>query len=125
MAKKNSDMKTVADLFLMLIEQHGSHYLRSRVKKIRAFMKYPEWKEFFEKALLDSMGYPVQINERTLDKAIDCTIELLETDIEESRWSDESEKMRQKSYMHAFMEWYRDIVKRELLIRGRLLDWKK
>lgn len=119
--EKMKNIKTIADLFLFLLEQYGSPYIRKRVKKIRMFMNYPEWVEFFNIAIVDAMGYPVPIKESTLDKGVDYIIELFEADIEEANYDSEEARRRERTNMHAFMAWYRDTAKRELMIRGRLI----
>lgn len=121
--KKNKmkNITTIADLFLFFLEQYGSPYIRKRVKKIKLLMSHPDWVEFFNIALVDLMGYPVQIKETTLDKGVDYIIDLFENDIEETQFASEEDKRREQTNMHAFMAWYRDTVKRELMIRGRLL----
>ena len=115
-----SEIKTIADLFLFLLEQYGSPYIRKRVKKIRLLMNYPDWVEFFNIAIVDAMGYQVPIKESTLDKGVDYIIELYEADIEETQFTSEEDKRRERTNMHAFMAWYRDTAKHELMIRGRL-----
>lgn len=115
------NIKTIADLFLFLLEQYGSPYIRKRVKKIKTLMNSPDWVEFFNIAIVGAMGYPVQIKESTLDKGIDYIIDLYEADIEETQFASEEDKRRQRTNMHAFMAWYRDTAKRELMIRGKLL----
>ena len=115
------DIKTIADLFLSLLEQYGSSFISKRVKKIRIFMNYPEWVEFFCFALVDAMGGPIPIKESTLDKSVDYITELYDTDIEEAQFASEEDKRRERTNMHAFMAWYRDTPKRELMIRGRVI----
>jgi len=114
-------IKTIADLFLFLLEQYGSPYIRKRIKKIKSLMNSPDWVEFFNIAIVGAMGYPVQIKETTLDKGVDYIIELFEADIEETLFASEEDKRRQRTNMHAFMAWYRDTVKYELMIRCLLL----
>lgn len=114
------DIKTIADLFIFLLEQYGSPYIRKRVKKIKLLMNYPDWVEFFNIAIVDAMGYPVTIKESTLDKGVDYIIDLYEADIEETQFASEEDKRRERTNMHAFMAWYRDTAKHELMIRGRL-----
>lgn len=115
------NIKTIADLFLFLLEQYGSPFIRKRVKKIRLMMNYPDWVEFFSIAIVDAAGYPISIKESTLDKGVDYIIELFETDIEEANYESEEDRRRERTNMHAFMAWYRETAKRELMIRGRLL----
>ena len=115
------EIKTIADLFLFLLERYGSPYIRKRVKKIKLLMNCPDWVEFFNNAIVDAMGYPVPIKETTLDKGVDYIIDLFENDIEETQFASEEDKRRERTNMHAFMAWYRETAKHELMIRGRLL----
>lgn len=114
-------IKTIADLFLFLLEQYGSPYIRKRIKKIKPLMNFPDWVEFFNISIIDAMGYPIQIKETTLDKGVDYIIDLFENDIEETQFASEEDKRRERTNMHAFMAWYRDTAKHELMIRGRLI----
>lgn len=114
-------MKIVADVFLSLLDQYGSPYVRSRVEKIRQFMNFPEWVEFFGAALLDACGFPTQIKKSSVEKGVDFLIEILKSDIEEKGYDKDTEH-REKSYMHMFMTWYKEAVKRELVCRGMLLN---
>ena len=113
-------MKTIADVFLSFLDQYGSPYIRSRVAKIRQYMNFPEWAEFFGTALLDACGYPTQIKESSVDKGIEFMIGLFTSDIEEKGYDNDTEH-REKSYMHMFMTWYREALKRELARRGMLV----
>lgn len=114
------DIKTIADLFLFLLERYGSPYIRKRVKKIKLLMNCSDWVEFFNIAIVDAMGYPVPIKETMLDKGVDYIIDLFENDIEETHFTSEEDKRRERTNMHAFMAWYRETAKHELMIRGRL-----
>ncbi len=114
-------MKTIADIFLSLLEQYGSPFLRSRVKKICKLMNLPDWVEFFYLALMDASGFPVQVKESALDKGVDYIISIIQSDIEEKTYESDEEKHREKTYVHAFMIWYRDEVKKAMLIRGQLV----
>lgn len=53
------EIKTIADLFLFLLERYGSPYIRKRVKKIKLLMNCPDWVEFFNIVIVDAMRYPV------------------------------------------------------------------
>lgn len=112
-------MKIVAGVFLSLLDQYGSPYVRSRVEKIRQYMNFPEWVEFFGGALLDACGFPTQIKESSVDKGIDFMTDIFKSDIEEKGYDMDTEH-REKSDMQMFMTWYREAVKRELMCRGLL-----
>lgn len=113
-------MKTIADVFLSFLDQYGSPYIRSRVTKIRQYMNFPEWVEFFGTALLNTCGYPTQIKESSVDKGIDFMIDIFMSDIEEKEY-DKDPEHREKSYMQMFMTWYREALKRELASRGMMV----
>ena len=75
----NNKYFTLGDIFLIVLEQMAQdEEKRAYIRKTRTLMDMPECAEYLSFGLMNAMGYPTPIAERTLNKAIDCIIHFYE-----------------------------------------------
>ena len=108
----NNKFFTLADIFLIVLEQMAQDEgKRTYIRKIRTLIDVPECAEYLNFGLMNAMGNPTPIAERTLNKAIDCIIHFYEDNIEENQeWTPHQKKV-QKELMREFMSEYRTAIK--------------
>ena len=112
MTDSNNRPLTLADIFLMILEQMAQdEEKKSYIRKVKTLMDVPECAEFLSCCLINAMGYPTPIAASTVDKAIDCITHFYEDNIEENKELTPQQKKVQKSLMQEFMSKFRTTVK--------------
>lgn len=108
----NNKYFTLGDIFLIVLEQMAQdEEKRAYIRKTRTLMDMPECAEYLSFGLMNAMGYPTPIAERTLNKAIDCIIHFYEDNIDENQEWTLEQKNNQKGLMREFMSKYRMAIK--------------
>ena len=85
-------------------------------------MDMPECAEYLSFGLMNAMGYPTPIAERTLNKAIDCIIHFYEDNIDENQEWTLEQKNNQKGLMREFMSKYRIAIKNFIASKNLLYN---
>lgn len=119
----NNKYFTLGDIFLIVLEQMAQdEEKRAYIRKTRTLMDMPECAEYLSFGLMNAMGYPTPIAERTLNKAIDCIIHFYEDNIDENQeWTPE-QKNNQKGLMREFMSKYRMAIKNFIASKNLLYN---
>lgn len=121
MSMDNSQSLTLADIFLMVMEQMAKdEKQKSHIRKVRTLMNVPEFAEYLHFLLMDALGHPIQIAVQTVDKAIDCLVHLYENNISENPMWKPKQKVTQKALIKGFMDEFRNRTKVALAGRNLL-----
>ena len=121
MTDSNNRPLTLADIFLMILEQMAQdEEKKSYIRKVKTLMDVPECAEFLSCCLINAMGYPTPIAASTVDKAIDCITHFYEENIEENKELTPQQNKVQKSLMQEFMSKFRTTVKKFIASKNLL-----
>lgn len=119
----NNKYFTLADIFLNVLEQMAQDEgKRTYIRKIRTLIDVPECAEYLNFGLMNAMGNPTPIAERTLNKAIDCITHFYEDNIEENQEWTLEQKNNQKGLMREFMSKYRMAIKNFIASKNLLYN---
>lgn len=119
----NNKYFTLGDIFLIVLEQMAQdEEKRAYIRKTRTLMDMPECAEYLSFGLMNAMGYPTPIAERTLNKAIDCIIHFYEDNIDENQEWTLEQKNNQKGLMREFMSKYRMAIKNFIASKNLLFN---
>lgn len=119
----NNKYFTLGDIFLIVLEQMAQdEEKRAYIRKTRTLMDMPECAEYLSFGLMNAMGYPTPIAERTLNKAIDCIIHFYEDNIDENQERTLEQKNNQKGLMREFMSKYRMAIKNFIASKNLLYN---
>ncbi len=119
----NNKYFTLGDIFLIVLEQMAQdEEKRAYIRKTRTLMDMPECAEYLSFGLMNAMGYPTPIAERTLNKAIDCIIHFYEDNIDENQEWTLEQKNNQKGLMREFMSKYRIAIKNFIASKNLLYN---
>lgn len=119
----NNKYFTLGDIFLIVLEQMAQdEEKRAYIRKTRTLMDMPECAEYLSFGLMNAMGYPTPIAERTLNKAIDCIIHFYEDNIDENQEWTLEQKNNQKGLMREFMSKYRMAIKNFIASKNLLYN---
>ena len=73
MNQQDNDPHTLADVFLIVLEEKSTNqHEKSHVQKLKTLIKVPECAELLSCTITNALGYPITIEEKTIDKAVDC-----------------------------------------------------
>lgn len=119
----NNKYFTLGDIFLIVLEQMAQdEEKRAYIRKTRTLVDMPECAEYLSFGLMNAMGYPTPIAERTLNKAIDCIIHFYEDNIDENQEWTLEQKNNQKGLMREFMSKYRMAIKNFIASKNLLYN---
>ena len=119
----NNKYFTLADIFLNVLEQMAQDEgKRTYIRKIRTLIDVPECAEYLNFGLMNAMGNPTPIADRTLNKAIDCITHFYEDNIEENQEWTLEQKNNQKGLMREFMSKYRMAIKNFIASKNLLYN---
>ena len=113
---------TLFEIFIAVLERNGNNSTRNMVRKTRILMNAPECAEYLNCLLINALGVLCRISENVVDKAVDCIIHLHENNIECFYSATQQQKEAEKTAMRAFMEQYRNSVKKFLMSQKLLLN---
>jgi 6-pyruvoyl-tetrahydropterin synthase len=94
----------LTEIFLDVLEKKGNKLGQEFVRKVRTFIKSPDFAELFDFLVTNAVGGRILIKRPVVENAIDYIIKRYEQEIEENvRISDkENAKRQMKTYMHTY-----------------------
>lgn len=120
MNQQDNDPRTLADVFLIVLEQKSTNqHEQSHVQKLKTLIKVPECAELLSCTITNALGYPITIEEKTIDKAVDCIIEFHKHNIDAKE--DDINKKLEKNAMIIFVNDCKVALKANLESKGLLI----
>ena len=102
----------LSDIFLDVLEYNGNKLSREFVRRVRLYIKSPDFAEIFNFLVVNSIGVRTRINRSTVDNAVDYLIKIYEKEIEDNHGISDKEKVKQQ--MRTDMYVYHDLLAKHI-----------
>ncbi len=99
----------LSDIFLEVLERNGNYLSREFVRRVRLYIKSPDFAKLFNFIVVNSLGGKIHIKRSTIDNAVDFLIKTYEKEIENDKRMSDKEKAKQQMKTDMYM--YRDMLK--------------
>jgi len=96
------------EIFLKVLENKGNDFSREFVRRVRMYIKAPEFAEFFNFLLINAAGGRIHIKSSVVDNAIDYIINNYEREIDDDDRISDKEKTKQQ--MRTYMYTYQNLL---------------
>ena len=98
--------RNLVEIFLEVLENNGNDFSREFVRRVRMYIKAPEFAEFFNFLLINAAGGRIHIKSSVVDNAIDCIINNYEREIDDDNRISDKEKTKQqmRTYMYTYQK---------------------
>lgn len=94
----------LSEIFLDVLEKNGDNLGREFVRKVRIYIKSPDFAELFNFLVTNAVGGRIHIKRSVVDNAIDFIIKKYEKEIEDDVriFDKENTKRQMRTYMHTY-----------------------
>ena len=95
--------------FLEVLERNGDNLSREFVRRVRLYIKSPDFAKLFNFLVVNSVGGKIRIKRSAVDNAVDFLINAYEEEIENDKGVCDKENAKQQMKTDMYM--YRDMLK--------------